>query len=79
MRDGVSVHLHLRVSVCACVHVCVCVPVGGGEKENILSNPPEQFRRAYSYGNWPYLVNILKQIEETNLVCICKFHTVIFF
>lgn len=59
-----------------CVHVCVYVPVGGGERENILSNPPHQFRRAYLL---VHLANILKQTEETNLVCICKFQTVLFF
>ena len=54
-----------------CARVCA-----GGRREIVLSNPPEQFRRVDSI---VHLANLLKLIEEINLLCICKFPTVIFF
>lgn len=76
MLDGISVHLLLHESAHACVHLCVCMPVGRRERENILPNPPEQFRRVYLL---VHSANTLKWIEEINFICICKFQTVIFF
>lgn len=63
-------------SMWVCVHMHGRVPVGEEERENILSNPPEQFRRSYSL---LHLANMLKWIEEINLGCICKLQTTIFF
>lgn len=63
-------------SMSACVRMHECVPVGEEERENILSSPPEQFRRSYLL---VHLANMLKWIEETYLGCICRFQIAVFF